>query len=136
MSNSALTVLVSLLAVVSVGALVLAALAYRELHHRKHPSPLPTDLAGLRESVEALRSEAEGSLKHVGVVRYDAFGDMGGRLSWSLALVNERGNGFVLSSITGRSDSRTYAKGVSAWAGEQTLSAEEDEAIQIAKSSD
>ena len=42
---------------------------------------------------------------------------MGGRLSWSMALVDEGGNGLVLTSIHGRSDARTYAKDINAWAG-------------------
>jgi hypothetical protein len=66
-------------------------------------------------------------------VRYDAFGDMGGHLSWSLALLDDSGNGVVLTSIHGRSDARTYAKSVSAWASEQQLSPEEEEAITHAR---
>ena len=50
------------------------------------------------------------ALRHVAVVRYDAFGDMGGRLSFSAALLDDQGDGLVLSSINGRSETRTYAK--------------------------
>ena len=67
------------------------------------------------------------------MVRYDAFGDMGGHLSWSLALLDDSGHGVVLTSIHGRSDSRTYAKSVSAWSCEQQLSPEEQEAIEHAR---
>ena len=67
--------------------------------------------------MERLRSEASGTLRHLAVVRYDAFGDMGGRLSWSLALVDEGGDGMVLTAIHGRSDARTYAKDLAGWAG-------------------
>ena len=49
-------------------------------------------------------------MRHVAVVRYDAFADMGGRLSFSAALYDDSGDGFVLSSINGRSETRTYAK--------------------------
>jgi len=66
-------------------------------------------------------------------VRYDAFGDMGGHLSWSLALLDEGGHGVVLTSIAGRSEARTYAKSISAWTSEQQLSPEEDEAIASAR---
>ena len=48
------------------------------------------------------------------VVRYDAFGDLAGALSFSAALLDDAGNGLVLSSINGRSETRTYAKGVTA----------------------
>ena len=67
------------------------------------------------------------------MVRYDAFGDMGGRLSWSLALVDAGGDGIVLTSIHGRSDARTYAKSITGWQPDQPLSPEEDEAVQAAR---
>jgi hypothetical protein len=67
------------------------------------------------------------------VVRYDAFGDMGGRLSWSLALADDRGDGVVLTSISGRSDARTYAKNLAGWASDQPLSPEEEDAVTRAK---
>ena len=73
------------------------------------------------------------ALRHVGVVRYDAFGDMGGRLSFSAAMFDAEGNGIVLSSINGRSETRTYAKSLSGLESEQTLSPEEKQAISQAK---
>ena len=137
MSNSALTALVIVLALLTLASLALSALSYRAARARRRGasgSPLPTDLAGLRDEVERLRSEAAGSLRHLAVVRYDAFGDMGGRLSWSMALADADGNGMVLTSIHGRSDARTYAKDVAAWAGTTPLSPEEEEAVSQAKS--
>ena len=83
--------------------------------------------------LEALRVDATTALRHVAVVRYDAFGDMGGHLSWSLALLDDGGDGVVLTSIYGRSDSRTYAKNVAAWSASQQLSPEEIEAIGFAR---
>lgn len=94
---------------------------------------LPEDVHGLRQEVAALRAEAQDALRHLAVVRYDAFGDMGGHLSWSLALLDDGGNGVVLTSIHGRSEARTYAKSVSGWSSEQQLSPEEVEAIDNAR---
>ena len=97
------------------------------------------ELAALRREVHAVgaevasaRSDLASTLRHVGVVRYDAFGDMGGRLSFSAALLDDAGDGLVLTSINGRSETRTYAKGVSGGASDQTLSPEESEAISHA----
>ncbi len=138
MSNSALTVLVVLLTLVSLLALGVAFSAHRALSARRKGggrTPLPLDVAGLRSEVERLRTEAEGALRRVALVRYDAFGDMGGRLSWSLALVDHHGDGVVLTSIHGRSDARTYAKGVVAWSGDQQLSPEEEAAVDQARDS-
>ena len=94
---------------------------------------LPEDVHGLRQEVAALRREARDALRHLSVVRYDAFGDMGGHLSWSLALLDDSGHGVVLTSIHGRSEARTYAKNISGWACEQQLSPEELEAITHAR---
>jgi hypothetical protein len=72
-------------------------------------------------------------MRHLAVVRYDAFGDMGGHLSWSLALLDDGGDGVVLTSIHGRSEARTYAKNVTGWSCEQPLSPEEEEAVKYAR---
>ena len=63
---------------------------------------------------------------------YDAFADMGGRLSFSAALLDDAGDGLVLTSINGRTETRTYAKGVKSGVSEHTLSPEEEQAIAFA----
>ncbi len=94
---------------------------------------LPEDVHGLRQEVAALKGEALDALRHLSVVRYDAFGDVGGHLSWSIALLDDAGHGVVLTSIHGRSEARTYAKSITGWASEQQLSPEEEEAIAHAR---
>jgi hypothetical protein len=125
----------------SVGALLVALVALRRSRTADRRSPgarrvddLPTDVAGLRGEVQALRMEAAQALRHLAVVRYDAFGDMGGHLSWSLALLDDGGDGVVLTSIHGRSEARTYAKSITGWTCEQPLSPEEEEAVRFARS--
>jgi hypothetical protein len=73
------------------------------------------------------------ALRHVAVVRYDAFGDMGGHLSFSAALLDDQGDGLVISSINGRSETRTYAKALVGLKSEHTLSPEEQDAIEAAR---
>ena len=94
---------------------------------------LPEDVHGLRQEVAALKAESADALRHLSVVRYDAFGDVGGHLSWSLAVLDDSGHGVVLTSIHGRSEARTYAKSISSWSCEQQLSPEEEEAIEHAR---
>jgi hypothetical protein len=121
---------------VAVGAAALAVVALRRQVRSRITTggdALPEDVHGLRQEVAALRAEAGDALRHLAVVRYDAFGDMGGHLSWSLALLDDAGNGVVLTSIHGRSDARTYAKNISAWSSQQQLSPEEEEAITHAR---
>jgi hypothetical protein len=106
----------------------------RRLRRRGRVLEIPAEVEALRDEVEVLRADAAETMRHVAVVRYDAFGDMGGHLSWSMALLDDGGNGVVLTSIHGRSDARTYAKNVADWACDQQTSPEEDEALGYARS--
>ena len=76
--------------------------------------------------------QIRGAVQHVGMVRYDAFEDVGGRLSFSCALLDDRGDGVVVTSINGRQDTRVYAKPISGGRSSHNLSEEEDAAIQQA----
>ncbi|MEA2522449.1 MAG: hypothetical protein QOI81_2095 [Actinomycetota bacterium] len=71
----------------------------------------------------------EGGIRRVGLLRYDAFEDVGGRLSFSCALLDDHGTGVVLTSINGRQETRVYAKPVTMGNSSYNLSAEEQEAI-------
>ena len=93
----------------------------------------PADIEDMRLELAHLRADVQESLRQLAVVRYDAFGDTGGALSWSLALLDDRGDGVVLTSIHGRQEVRSYAKSVTAWSSEQPLSPEESEAIGLAR---
>lgn len=90
---------------------------------------LRREVKGLREELATVRADLAGTLRHVAVVRYDALGDLGGRLSFSAALLDDAGDGLVLTSIHSRSDTRTYAKGVQAGDSAHALSPEERQAI-------
>ena len=129
-----LAVLSLVVALVAISLSVLTLRTTRTARRALGAEALPEDVHGLRQEVAALRAEARGSLRHVAVVRYDAFGDMGGHLSWSLALLDDSGDGVVLTSIHGRSDARSYAKSIAGWSCEQQLSPEEDEALANARS--
>jgi hypothetical protein len=86
---------------------------------------LSADDRGLADSVR-------GAVQRVALLRYDAFEDVGGRLSFSCALLNERGDGVVMTSINGRQDTRVYAKPVRVGASDHNLSEEEEQAIRLA----
>jgi hypothetical protein len=94
---------------------------------------LATRVDGLRREVVTSRDDVQQSLRHVAVVRYDAFGDMGGRLSFSAAIIDDGGDGIVLSSIHGRGESRTYAKGIVRGDSDITLTPEEQQALAAAR---
>lgn len=120
----------------AIAAVVIALVALGlELESRRTPpaaGEVPEDLPGLRAEVARLQEQNAGALRHLAVHRYDAFSDLGGQLSWSLAVVDPAGNGVVLTAIRGREDARTYAKEITAWESEQELSPEEQRALQRA----
>jgi hypothetical protein len=72
------------------------------------------------------------TVRHVGLLRYDAFEDVGGRLSFSCALLDDHADGVVLTSINGRQDTRVYAKPIAEGVSAYNLSNEEEEAIRQA----
>lgn len=94
---------------------------------------LAADVARLRADVAGARQDVRQSLRHVAVVRYDAFTDMGGRLSFSAAIIDDAGDGIVLSSIHARGESRTYAKGIVEGRSSITLTPEEQQALAAAR---
>jgi uncharacterized protein DUF4446 len=96
---------------------------------------LQTNLDNSGRLLAAARADLADAIRHVAVVRYDAFADMGGRLSFSAALLDDAGHGLVLTSINGRTETRTYAKAVVSGESEHTLSPEEEQAISLARGS-
>lgn len=91
------------------------------------------DLATVDGNTEHLRELLRSTTSRTSVVRYDAFDDMGGALSFSAAMLDETGDGVVISAINGRSETRCYAKSVRNGTSEHSLTDEEREAIAAAK---
>lgn len=81
-------------------------------------------------SVERLLPHA---IVHSGVVNYDAFGDIAGNLSRSIALLSSVGDGVVISILVGRLDMRVFTKEVRNFVGVEELSPEEKEAVARAQ---
>jgi uncharacterized protein DUF4446 len=81
-------------------------------------------------------SRLDGAVAYRALVRYDAYGEMSGRQSTSIALLDATTSGIVLSSIHHRDQSRLYAKQVHNGRGELELSPEEQEAIRLALGGD
>jgi hypothetical protein len=102
----------------------------------EHTARLRAELSSVERRLHDLRLDVADALRHVAVVRYDAFRDMGGRMSFSAALLDDAGDGLVISAIHGRAETRSYAKGVKAGASDQQLSPEERQAIAFAMRAD
>jgi len=90
----------------------------------------------LGDRVQAAEKRLDGAVAHLALVRYDAYGEMSGRQSTSIAFLDANRSGIVLSSIHHRDTARLYAKQVRQGAAEIELSPEEDEAIRLALQGD
>jgi hypothetical protein len=86
----------------------------------------------MKQRKEPRPGSVQGALSNVALVRYDAFGEMSGRMSFSLALLDEHGDGVTISAIAGTGDTRVYAKAVADGKGEHELSPEEQQAVSAA----
>jgi Protein of unknown function (DUF4446) len=109
--------------------------------------------AGMQDAFEALRQHVEatgirldgrlaraetslrGTLAHRALVRYDAYNELSGRQSVSIALLDDEQSGIVLSCIHHREQARVYAKQMVGGQPELELSPEEAEAVRLALSS-
>jgi hypothetical protein len=84
--------------------------------------------------MDVAEKRLDGAIAHWGLIRYDAYNEMSGRQSTSIALLDSSRSGVVLSSIHHRDQARLYAKQVSEGKGELRLSPEEEEALRLALS--
>ncbi|SRR5690554_5625409 len=73
-------------------------------------SSVNRDVNLLEDHLESLETKLSFALQRIGFVRYNAFGDMGSELSFSIALLDSYNNGFVLTSIYGRERSVSFSK--------------------------
>jgi hypothetical protein len=86
--------------------------------------------------VATAEQRLDGAVAYRALVRYDAYGEMSGRQSTSIALLDSKRSGLVLSSIHHRDQARLYAKQVYEGQSELELSPEEDEAVRLALEGD
>ena len=79
----------------------------------------------MEQKLEDLYVQIEGCIQRVDIIRYNAFSDTGSDLSYSLALLNNKNNGLLLTGIYGRNEAYTYAKPIIAGKSNYSLSEEE-----------
>jgi hypothetical protein len=88
--------------------------------------------AGIEARMAGAEARIDGCVAYRSLVRYDAYGEMSGRQSSSVALLDAHRSGVVLSSILHRDSARVYVKQIVAGESELELSPEEQEAIDAA----
>ena len=108
-----------------------------------HAATMQDAFEALREYVEetairldgrlaSVESTLRGTIAHRSLVRYDAYNELSGRQSMSIALLDDERSGIVLSCIHHRDQARVYGKRVQDGRGELELSPEEAEAVKLA----
>lgn len=120
---------------------------HREQDLIVHAASMQEAFRALRDYVEetalrldgrlaAVEGALRGTIAHRSLVRYDAYNELSGRQSMSIALLDEDRSGIVLSCIHHRDQARVYGKRVLAGRGELELSPEEAEAVRLALAGD
>jgi hypothetical protein len=101
--------------------------AFRALHEHVDVVHVAID-----ERLAEAEARLDGAIAYRGLVRFDAYNEMSGRQSTSIALLDAHGSGIVVSSIHHRDQARVYAKQVHEGRGELELAPEEEEAVRMA----
>jgi len=94
-----------------------------------------TKVDEITEKQVSLATQVNKCIQGVGVVRYNPFEQMGSDLSFSVALLDAHSSGVVITCLFGRQSSSTYSKSISNGKSAHPLSAEEMEALKVAKAS-
>lgn len=87
----------------------------------------------LSQEMKDLKKESLANLNKVGVVRFNPFSEIGSNQSFSIAVMDEGNNGFVITSLFTRNENRVYGKPIKNGISEYQLTDEEKEAIKKAQ---
>jgi hypothetical protein len=89
-------------------------------------------IRGHSEDLKVILGKLEGCLKGIGMVKYNAFEDIGGNQSYSICILTREKNGFMMTNLVGRNSTRGYAIEVRDGTAERELGSEETEALSYA----
>jgi len=119
---------------------------YEKFMQGKNAKSLESDISGLFQSIELLKDTTDKNKKDIrvlyknmertfqklGIVKYDAFNQMGGKLSFCLALLNENNDGFILNSVHSADGCYSYTKEIEKGKCSIDLGEEEKKALDQA----
>lgn len=142
----ALVIILLILFIVQAVKLSKLSKRYKKFMGGKNAKSLEKDIMGLYEDnkfiktsmeknkkdIQTLYRKFEGAFQKVGIVKYDAFNQMGGQLSFSLALLDENDNGFILNSVHSTEGCYSYTKEIKGGLCDISLGDEEKKALDIA----
>ncbi|MBI2018009.1 DUF4446 family protein [Candidatus Daviesbacteria bacterium] len=90
------------------------------------------DLADLTKVLESIKVEGSTHLQKVELLRFNPYQDTGGNISFTIAMLDNKGTGFILTSLHARSGTRIFAKSITAGKSKYELSKEEEEVLKRA----
>ncbi|MCM1049311.1 MAG: DUF4446 family protein [Clostridiales bacterium] len=142
----ALIIILMILIIVQMVKLRKLNIKYRKFMSGKNAKNLETDIMALfednkyiklsvdknRKDISTLYKRFESAFQKIGIVKYDAFGQMGGQLSFSLALLDENNNGFILNSVHSADGCYSYTKEIKQGNCDVFLGDEEKKALDVA----
>lgn len=119
---------------------------YNKFMLGKNAKNLETDIVGLyednkfikvsleknRKDIDTLYKRLENTFQKIGIIKYDAFSQMGGQLSFCLALLDENNNGFILNSVHSAEGCYSYTKEIKNGECKISLGDEERKALDMA----
>ena len=100
--------------------------------HLERVRQVVADTEAVAARTAVVERDLQSSFSRIGLVRYNPFEDTGGNQSFALAMLDGRGDGFVVSSLHARAGTRVYAKAIAAGSSEAALSDEESAALKQA----
>ena len=100
--------------------------------HLERVKQVVSDVDAVAARTAVVERDLQASFGRIGLVRFNPFEDTGGNQSFALAMLDGRGDGFVVSSLHARAGTRVYAKAIARGASEAALSDEEGEALRLA----
>lgn len=101
-------------------------------HHLEAVEQTTEQVAELEHLCHEIEGTLRQAIQRVGLVRFNPFSDTGGDQSFSIALLDGRNDGLVISSLFSRTETRVFAKPIHAGQSKYNLTVEEVEAIQLA----
>jgi hypothetical protein len=142
----ALVIILLVISIVNICSIRKFTKKYNKFMQGKNAKSLENEIVGLfednkfmktsidrnKKDIRTLYKNMEKTFQKVGIIKYDAFNQMGGKLSFCLALLDENNNGFILNSVHSTEGCYSYTKQIIEGKSKIDLGKEEEEALQMA----
>lgn len=143
---AALIVLLLIINITNICSLVKLKRNYKKFMSGKSAKSLEAEIVGLfednkfikntvdknKKDIRVLYKKMESAFQKIGIIKYDAFSQMGGKLSFSLALLDENNNGFIINSVHSAEGCYSYTKQIIEGKCDISLGEEEKQALDMA----